>query len=630
PDKYRNFYILNSPLFQAPEQKDAANEGKTAPSGRNTNYYEPVRFSHRAHDQAVGGNCGICHHRVSDGDDDRVGEDLKEMHTGIEIRIGGACTTCHEDLKEKEFQKCSACHVASNEKDYPARIGLKGAYHRQCIGCHEEQPPMANAPTDCKSCHHPLTPDHKPLLALTTPPGPLALTSKCLECHPGVGDDVLKSAHWNWKGLTPAISGHEHSIDTGLFKLIDNYTITMSPELVDSNVFHIGYNTGDKRTSFTGVNNLDCLVCHDTTGTYEKDEKRGGLPMEGNDLSAIAESVGRPSRSNCGKCHFNVRAPNAKHGDLEPALANPTPEMDTHMGMVGMRCQDCHTTTNHRIAGLSFLAPVTEDRVGCVKCHGSSPHGITGQLSRHLDDHVKAVACETCHIPLFAHETPTLISTDFSTAGQDRSVEKDSNGMPLYDKKFGSLTWGKQVTPTYRWFDGNRKAYIQGDEIDASEVVELNTPLGEKYIPESRIYPFKVHSANQPYDSETNLLVPVKFKDGFWNHFDWNRAIKDGAAIAGMEYSGKYGFVKTTMYTSIHHEVAPARKALGCADCHSVPAVTCIRCHQSAKGMDQPQHTHMVYPGVKNRFNFKSLGYEDDPAVIGGRFIRKLGRGNPK
>ncbi|MCP4152616.1 MAG: Ni/Fe-hydrogenase cytochrome b subunit, partial [bacterium] len=47
PDKYRNFYILNSPLFQAPEQKDAANEGKTAPSGRNTNYYEPVRFSHR-------------------------------------------------------------------------------------------------------------------------------------------------------------------------------------------------------------------------------------------------------------------------------------------------------------------------------------------------------------------------------------------------------------------------------------------------------------------------------------------------------------------------------------------------------------------------------------------------------
>jgi len=32
---------------------------------------------------------------------------------------------------------------------------------------------------------------------------------------------------------------------------------------------------------------------------------------------------------------------------------------------------------------------------------------------------------------------------------------------------------------------------------------------------------------------------------------------------------------------------------------------------------------------VKNRMDFKALGYEDDPALIGGRFYMRLGRGRP-
>ena len=98
---------------------------------------------------------------------------------------------------------------------------------------------------------------------------------------------------------------------------------------------------------------------------------------------------------------------------------------------------------------------------------------------------------------------------------------------------------------------------------------------------------------------------------------------------AGLKYSGKYGFVKTEMYTSIHHEVNPAKKALGCADCHTVSAITCSRCHQNAADMNQPLHTRMVYPDVKNRFDFKALGYADDPALKGGRFYIYLGKGKP-
>jgi octaheme c-type cytochrome (tetrathionate reductase family) len=613
PEKYRNFYFLNSPILNS-----------------KADYYESVRFSHRSHDNYVGGDCSICHHRVSDGDEDRIGEDIKELHASIEVRIGGACIRCHEDLNEKQFQKCGDCHMASNEPDYPARIGLKGAYHRQCISCHAKEPAFAGEADDCISCHHPITPDHKELMTGDASLNPQQLTAQCLSCHPRVGKDILATAHWNWKGLTPDIEGHEHSATTGLLKVMDNYTITARPELVPSSSFHIGYNPEESTIDFNNMENIDCFVCHDTTATYKKDPSKGGMPTSGLNMQSIANSVGRPSRQNCGSCHFYAGGgANVKHGDLEPVLVDPPSEIDVHMGMADMICQDCHQSRNHQIPGMSFMAPVTEGRVYCETCHSNQPHGITGFLSKHLDDHVRAVSCEACHIPYFAKETATRLSTDFSTAGKDRPINTDELGMPDYDKRFGSLTWGKEVVPTYRWFDGTRKTYVLGDRLESTDMVELNAPLGEKHIPDSRIFPFKVHNGVQPYDKENKTLAAVKFKNGFLDHFNWDRAIKEGMDAVGLKYSGQYGFVKTRMYSSIHHEVVPAKQALGCTDCHQVEAISCKRCHKKAVGMDQPSHTQMVYPHMKNRFDFKALGYEDDPAFMGGRFYIKLGRGKP-
>ncbi|MCP4220991.1 MAG: Ni/Fe-hydrogenase cytochrome b subunit [bacterium] len=618
PEKYRNFYVLSSPLLNS-----------------RSDYYEPVRFSHRSHDALVGGDCSVCHHRISDDESDRVGTDLKEMHREIEVRIGGACISCHEDLNEKQFRKCSACHVNSNEADYRARIGLRGAYHRQCIGCHDQAPPSAYAPTDCKSCHHPLVPDHGPMTAGTDTSSPQAVTAQCLICHEETGKDLLKSAHWNWKGLTPSILGHEHDRASGLLQMMDNYSVSMRPDLVDTGRMHISYAPGSALDgkALAKPENIDCLICHHTGGAYHKEESSGGLPAAGVKLAEAAKTVGRPSRENCGQCHFQMFGmANVKHGDLEPALANPSAEIDVHMGMLDMRCQGCHKTSRHRIEGLSFIAPVTEGRVHCETCHGNTPHGITGFLSRHLDDHVRTVSCETCHIPYFAQESPTLVHTDFSMAGKGKPGTKDQYGMPAYDNKRGSLTWAKKVVPTYRWFDGGRKSYAMGDELqvsDSSGAVELNQPLGEKHIPEARIFPFKVHSALQPYDTEKNILVAVKFKNAPAGTFEMAKAIEEGMKAVGREYSGKFGFIKTRMYTSIHHGVLPAPKALGCADCHSVKAVTCTRCHKKAEGMTQPSHTRMVYPGTKKRLDFEALGYEDDPAFMGGRFYIGLGRGKP-
>ena len=129
------------------------------------------------------------------------------------------------------------------------------------------------------------------------------------------------------------------------------------------------------------------------------------------------------------------------------------------------------------------------------KCRrGHAPRG-RWNTSRHLDDHVRAVACETCHIPSIAHLSPTLMSRDYSKAGQDLPESRDKNGMKQYDKRFGTLAWGKDLVPTYLWSDGTRKASLSGDKIDASTTVVLNAPVGEKRNPAARIFPFQEHVA---------------------------------------------------------------------------------------------------------------------------------------
>ena len=134
----------------------------------------------------------------------------------------------------------------------------------------------------------------------------------------------------------------------------------------------------------------------------------------------------------------------------------------------------------------------------------------------------------------------------------------------------------------------------------------------------------------QPYDKENKTLAVPQFWEGYWTDFDWQKAITAGMQQVGVPYSGAYDFVETRMYSSVHHGIVPANKALGCADCHRGEAVNCRRCHQKAQGMDLPAHSLTLYPDVKSRMDFKALGYEDDPAQSGGRLNISLGRGAPR
>ncbi len=613
PRGYRNFYLLDSAVLN-----------------ERTDGYEPVAFAHRIHDELTGGDCGICHHRYSFDADDRVGEDIAELHGMMDIGLGGPCASCHEDMSDNPPQSCVRCHRLPNERDAPSRLGLKGAYHRQCMGCHERSIQPAPAPTECDSCHHPWTPDHGLLVDLTGRPSPREVTRDCLGCHERVGVDLLHTAHWSWQGQSPTLLGYEHRADVSRQLMMNSSCIAGGADPTACATCHIGDGDVDATFDFADPSNIDCLVCHDTTGTYRKDRAGSGMPPPEVDLAAVARSVGRPSRATCGSCHFNSGGgPNAKHGDLEPALADPSGDLDQHMGVLGMRCQDCHTTTRHRIAGMSMTSPAVEGRVHCEQCHSSTPHGVVGMLGRHLDDHICSVACETCHIPVFARTAPTLLHRDYSVAGQDRPVELGPHGLPTYDPRFGSLVWGVDQVPVYLWWDGTRHATLVGDRIRPGGGVVLNAPSGEMRKPAARIFPFKAHTAVQPYDVASRILAVPRFTADDWVDFSWDRAIREGMQALGLEYSGRFDWVETTLYTGIHHGVGPSGSALGCSDCHVAEAVDCVRCHSGAEGMDRPEHTRRVYPAAGGRLDFEALGYPGDPALTGGRFCFRLGRGRP-
>ncbi|WP_028585997.1 cytochrome c3 family protein [Desulfogranum mediterraneum] len=104
--------------------------------------YQPVSFDHALHVEMA--DCVECHH-----------------HTTGQQPVDPNCLRCHAQSTETESISCEACHSAKRfypedlkERNQPElyhidKPGLKGAYHLNCLGCHQQQ----GGPTGCQDCH---------------------------------------------------------------------------------------------------------------------------------------------------------------------------------------------------------------------------------------------------------------------------------------------------------------------------------------------------------------------------------------------------------------------------------------------------------------------------------------------
>jgi len=398
---------------------------------------------------------------------------------------------------------------------------------------------------------------------------------------------------------------------------------------------------------------IDCLVCHDRTGTYIKVPTEAGMPDPKVDLVKVAKSVGRTSRQTCGECHFNGGGGEAvKHADMSRQLLDPERSCDVHMGGYDFQCAECHRTRNHKIAGRSTSVPVSEGGFSCEKCHGEKPHSCDSLLDHHLNKHAETIACNTCHSPVYAKCKPTVVNWDWSKAGdKNRKPVKDKYGMPDYDWKKGEFTWLESGKPIYTWYNGSMKRMLLGDKMDLDTPhINITEPVGSIKDPGSKIAPFKFMQGTNAFDLEHRyFLVPHLFPKGkedptaYWIHADWQKSFTAGMKAAQLPYSGKFKWVRTRMYWGIEHEVMPANMGLSCVQCHESlkGERTCNRCHQDNKDVDfkkiAQKGTDFSYMASKGRdvshligttdyIDFKALGYKGDPIIHGGRF-KKLPMG---
>lgn len=432
--------------------------------------------------------------------------------------------------------------------------------------------------------------DHSGYFSSAFATGP-DVTKACLECHEDAAVDFMKTRHWNWEG-----EEFDHptkgKVKLGKKNIINNFCIAVESNYPRCTSCHTGYGWKDKNFDFTKKENVDCLVCHDQTGTYKKTPTAAGNPDPSVDLLKVAQSVGSPKVENCGACHFNGGGGEAvKHGDLDPSLLKRDKSVDVHIGGQGFECTTCHTGEKHHIKGASHgsLASGT-NHISCENCHNSEK----GKVHKNavLEKHTAAIACETCHIPYIGKSMATKTYWDWSTAGQ-KEDQKDADGRYIYSKMKGDFKWESNVVPDYQWFNGSATYYFAGDKIDPSQAVLLNKMNGSIADKGSKIAPFKKMLAKQPYDKVHNtIIIPKLFgADGFWKTYDWKKASEIGMKEAGLPFSGEIGFVETVMWWSQNHGVSPKENAVKCNDCHT-------------KG---------------TRMDWTALGYPGDPMKKGGR-----------
>ena len=254
--------------------------------------------------------------------------------------IAGGCTICHHYTPEgTEHPACRSCHSAELKRPDLTKPSLKGAYHRQCMGCHREW----SHNTKCYACHAKRA--NEADRGLMNPSEALGHMAKPI---PEPDSEIYEPTSKPAPGTKIIFRHKEHVHRFGL-KCADCHRGDNCARCHAEGSKHV-----QKERTFA-EHHKDCADCHAV------DLNQGG---------------------NCKRCHW-------KEGEPEPP---PFDHVNTGWALNRYHkdnaCRACHKTA--RFAKL--------DRT-CTACHSdwepdSFDHAVTGQV---LDENHAEIDCEDCH-----------------------------------------------------------------------------------------------------------------------------------------------------------------------------------------------------------------------------------------
>jgi hypothetical protein len=323
------------------------------------------------------------------------------------------------------------------------------------------------------------------------------------------------------------------------------------------------------------LENIDCMLCHQQAyrrtkvdGMFVPDESSMSISMD-----QAAQTVHLPVRYNCLQCHAKAGGGDAvKRGDLSVAHALTVDrDFDVHMAKTGgnLKCQNCHITAGHRVAGRgSDLRPSDSMTiVECANCHGNMANG--GHEGEDLDRHTARVACQTCHIPLYAKDAGDSAATE-ATEVHRTWLDTHGSTPPIHPASIKQ----NDLIPEYRWWNRMSRNYLIGDlaVVDpATGRYPTSRPLGDVADPDAKLYAFKYKTAEQPITSDSSLLISLD-TSVFFATGDALAATEAGLVNMGLAPETPYHFVETDTFQMLNHEVSPHSMALQCSSCHGSDA----------------------------------------------------------
>lgn len=96
----------------------------------------------------------------------------------------------------------------------------------------------------------------------------------------------MQTAHWTWESKPYQLEGRDELVTIGKKNSLNNFCIGIQANWAGCTSCHADYGWDSADFDFSVQENVDCLVCHDGSGSYFKG--KAGIPKEGVDLLAAA------------------------------------------------------------------------------------------------------------------------------------------------------------------------------------------------------------------------------------------------------------------------------------------------------------------------------------------------------